>query len=239
MTSYDAKIEITLKRIRNVIADELEVRDTVLVLPNVIGELVGGLSHSRTDVTSNILEWSINCYVATKVLGVVPELLKLHSFLVKHQLSKADKFDFEHCDRYGMAFADGDVFKSMAFQTQSYTYMVLLIAKPLFEAEGIAPTPQWAVHIRQCTPSRYSQDCARPELKSLAFLASEEDVGIETTSQASPYFRYKDGRDQGFVCSVEPSLIAATPDAKDSIIGYTNLKHIMHDLMAHASCLPD
>lgn len=144
-----------------------------------------------------------------------------------------------------MAFADEPTFKTMALQTQNLTYMVLLLRKPVYDFNDPAalPTHEWELHLRMCTPGRNSRDFARPALGYLDWLADAKAVGATEDcsyrgGDTHEYFRYKDARDRGFLCSVSMDLSRdARSGTKDSMVSFAMLEYVLQDLMAHVSCL--
>lgn len=188
-------------------------------------------------------KWMADAYTADIVGPLAPALLKLHRFLVNHEGTPDHPHDFEGGDRYGAAFADQN-WKSMAFQTQNYTYMLVLQPSPTFsksEEGELVSHSSWAVHIRLCTASHHSYDYARPSLNSLDFLQDYDAVYPEIGygKKSNEYFRYKDGRDRGYLCTVEPEMVGQRFRAKDSLWGpaHSYLNGVLYDLGCHCSLL--
>ena len=235
-----------LKAKLNAVLDEhLDDKDPSM-LSQVIGELLADRqSYDRCTVSSTTVPWLLDAYTAAIVGPLAPSLLKLHQFLVRSGASPDKPFDFEHCDRYGVAFADAE-WKSMALKTQNYTYMVVLAPATAFleDAEGnLTSEARWRIHLRICTASRYSYDCARTDFKALEFLRDFDAVYPETGygDSANEYFRYKDGRDRGYLCSVGPDIIGPGYRTENISWGaaYSYLEGILYDMGCHCSCLPN
>jgi hypothetical protein len=208
------------------------------MLSSVVGAILMQKSHDRHALSNNFVGWSVDAYVGAKLGPMAERYLNLHALLVK----AGGEFSFEHCDRYGMAFANDDDFKSMALQTQNYTYMVVLCRRMAFQKGTDASVETWAIHIRRCTAGKYSTDYKRDSLKSLAFLADREAVypDIGYGDNANDYFRYKDGRDRGYMVTVEPDFVfkgQPTYTAKDAIYGFGFLEQLTYDLASHCDCL--
>lgn len=235
-----------LKTQLNALLDEhLDDRDPAM-LAHVLGELLADRQdYDRHAVSSTTVPWLLDTYTATIVGPLGPQLLKLHQFLVRSGATPQKPFDFEHCDRYGVAFADAE-WKSMALQTQNYTYLVVLQPEVAFleNAEGTLTTEnRWRVHLRMCTPSRYSYDCKRTPFTDLAFLSDFDAVYPKTGygQSAHEYFRYKDGRDRGYLCSVGSDIVGPGYRTENISWGaaYSYLQGVLHDLGCHCSCLPE
>jgi len=235
-------VERAVSRIQAVLTEELGEGDPRFLAPHVLGDVFVAKSHDKRDLSNNWLEWTVDSYVMSKLENMSEPLARLHAHLVKAGSSGEKPYDFEHCDRYGVAFADEPTFKTMALQTQNMTYMVLLRQKKVFNfEEPTAPVQlRWEPHIRLCTSGRNSMDYARPALSSLQWLKSAQALGVtdEIGKECSEYFRYKDGRDRGYLCSVDQDLsVDARSRCKDSMRGYHTLQYVLYDMMCHVSCL--
>lgn len=205
-------------------------------LQHVIGQLLLDASYSTNDLSCNNVQWAIDSYVAAKVGPLWPRFLALHKKLAETK----KEFDFEHCDRYGKAFANEEKWRSMALQTQNYTYLVVLEQRRCWYEDK--PVEAWATHLRICTKGYRSRDFARPEFVNLPFLASHSKVYPEIGygNDAHDYFRYKDGRDQGYLCSVEPNMYSERGySTKDTLVNYGLLESVIFDLASHCDCLEE
>lgn len=214
-------------------------------LPAKLGAWLAQKAQQKYDPFSfgNDAGWLMDAFVAAIVGPLANDLLALHQFLVNTGATPESPYDFGHADRYGVAFSDA-AWKSMALQTQSYTYMVVLQPATTFkedDAGQIVADPAWTTHIRVCTAGPRSYDLACAPLASLTFLGDYEKVFPEIGygANADAYFRYKDGRDRGYLCSVESNWHEAGFSAKDVMWGpaFSYLKGILEDLGAHCSNL--
>lgn len=235
-------VERAARRIQEVLEEELGVGDPRFLVPHALGDVFAQKRYKAFELNNNVLQWSVDSYVASTLKGIGAPLARLHAHL-KHNTSPGQPYDFEYGDRYGMAFADEAAFKTMALQTQNVTYLVLL-RKSVYDFNDPAakPSHEWEPHLRMCTPSRNSRDFARPALSSLSWLADVKAMGATEDYSFSPdtneYFRYKDARDRGFLCSVSTDLSKdARSGAKDSMGSFAMLEYVLQDLMAHVSCL--
>lgn len=173
--------------------------DDASLVGTALGNVLARQQWNDPAVFSNMLPRVMDAYTAAIVGPLAPRLLAIHEHLVRVGSTPDQPYDFESCSRYGVAFAQGQ-WKSMALQCQNFTYLIVL--EPV-SFEGCASG--YAIHIRMCTASRYSYDFARPEFSELGFLGVQDKVcPFGTLPAASDYFKYKDGRDQGYLCSVKP-----------------------------------
>lgn len=222
--------------------------------PGILGERLGVALAELPDsygFDSMDLKELLNGFTATVLSKGLPRVLALHAKL--SEVAGLNKeYSFGYADRYAMVFADTPQFKSMAFQTQSLTYMVALRAKTAYPEfslfEGMPPTmfeklkfETFAMDLRLCTGSLNSLNYARPALDTLRPI-------LESVSamKASEYFRYRDGRDRGYLASMYPDTTGATLtgpvfETKDmnwnAAMSY--LRGVWSDLTAHASCLDE
>lgn len=230
----------------NEVLDEgtIEFNDPTLI-PSIMGMLMAKRkSYDHFTTKDNGIDWMMDAYTAQIVGPLANDLLRLHQFLVSVGATPETPHDFEHCDRYGAVFSDGD-WKSMALMTQNYTYMAVLQPAVSFDedADGqLQKHDKWAIHIRICTKDKYSHDYARPNFSSLAFLGDYDKVHPEIGygDKANEYFRYKDGRDQGYLCSVQPNMVGDGFRTENSLWGsaFSYLGSVLYDLGCHCSCLP-
>jgi len=219
-------------------------RDDPELMAVAIGRLMSKRkTGDRFTTDGSGFKWMADAYTADIVGPLAPDLLKLHQFLVCHGGTPEHPYDFDGADRYGAAFADED-WKSMALWTQNYTYMVVLQPSTTFsrsEAGELVSHSSWAVHIRLCTTSHYSYDYARPSPSSIDFLKDYDAVYPEIGygKKSNEYFRYKDGRDRGYLCTVEPEMVGQRFRAKDSLWGpaHSYLSGVLYDLGCHCSFL--
>lgn len=191
----------------------------------------------------------LNSFTATVLGKDVSRIAKLHQTL-SALLPLNQVYNFEHADRYAMVYADTPEFKSMAFQTQSLTYMVVLKAKTAYldfdlqdqnaaSENDLVKFETFSMDIRLCTQGPNSLDYARPALTSLQpILESSSSV------KASEYFRYRDGRDRGYLVSLRPDIGGAQPTGpvfETADMGwyaaFSFLKGIWFDLTSHARLL--
>lgn len=239
---YLLAVDETYAEVKSVVDRRIGAKDNDLLMHRVLGKLLVDMSHSPNDLRSNTLEWMVDQYVANKVGPMWPRHLALHQFLVKSGSTSSNPFDFEHCDRYGVAFADEEDWKSMALMTQNVTYMVVLQRYwRLDYDQQDKRIEDWITHIRVCTTGPHSLDFARPRFTELEFLRDHAKVYPEIGygKQACDYFRYKDGRDRGYLCTVEPDLLRPVYETKDAIRGYGHLCYILIDMASHVDCLDE
>lgn len=242
----DVSIPDVVAKLNAILDTELSGQDNPTLFAKVVAQLM--LSRKKYDqhtTRSNDFEWLTDAYVAGVVGPLGPQLLKLHQFLVNQGATPDNPYDFEHCDRYGAVFSN-NTWKSMAFQTQSTTYMVVLQPAKVFiaDAQGnYEARDDWAIHIRACTHDESTWDLARPEFKKLGFLAQHARVYPEIGygPQAHEYFRYKDGRDRGYLCSVTPSFDGQGYQSENTLWGpaFTHLGYVLQDLAFHYQGLPE
>lgn len=185
-----------------------------------------------------------NAYVATTLSSKFEKYVALHAKLVE-VAGVGVKYDFEHCDRYAQVYLDTPELKTMAFQTQGFTYMVVLRAKTAYLKRGSEDAPQlegvptWSMDVRGAAPSSNSYDLSRPPLAGLTMLESREAL------KASDYFKYRDGRDRGYCGTVRPALISEGDSVAYETEGMSwgaamsNLAVILQDLNAHASMVKE
>lgn len=229
--------------IREALAQHADDKD-----PAMVAEVLGRILATRHPydpyaLSSTEVPWMLDAYVAAVVGPLAKRLLAVHQHLVASGATAEAPYDFEHCDRYGVAFADAK-WKSMALRTQNYTYMVVLEPRSSFSELPDGQLTQiegYAIHIRMCTAGRYSCDFSRPSFGSVAFLGDKASVCPEDDrSSACDYFRYKDGRDRGYLCSVEPAIVGEGYRCENISWGsaYGYLRGVLQDLASHYDCLP-
>lgn len=229
-----SKLEETLAEVRT---------DDQWVIPSVLGMLMNRRKSYDQFTTDNLaMDELVDSYTAATVGPLANNLLRLHQYLVSSGATAGAPLDFGHADRYGAAFSNAE-WKSMALKTQNYTYMVVLQPATTFSVNLDDPVIEsWAVHIRICTLGRYSYDCCRVDFQSLEFLSEYDAVYPEIGygKNTNPYFSYKDGRDQGYLCSVVPELIGGQYSTEDTLGGASSLYlgGVLYDLGCHCSCLP-
>jgi hypothetical protein len=231
-----------LAELRAVVEKAKAVKHTTL-LPKLLGQIFIDESYNANDLSQNDINWSIDHYVAHKVGPMWDRLMALHQFLVSQTKGKnGKKFDFNHCDRFGMAFADEVLWKSMAFQTQSLTYIVVLEDSWAgSDKYQDGPIKNGKIHIRYCTTPGYdSHNYARTPFKELEFLADKASVAGKYVETNVDYFRYKDGRDRGYLCTVVADFMDPTQfSAENTIRSFSMLEGIIYDLASHIDCLPE
>lgn len=208
----------------------------------IIADLLVRTSHSPNDLNSTALEWAVDQYVAAKVGPMYPRLLKLHQHLVASGATPEKPYSFEGCDRYGVAFLNSQI-QSFAIQTQSQTYMVVL-GNPKFECQS------GDIHIRRCTPLGFSnmRGRVRSEFSELAEILNDYAYlkSAYVAGREDGYFQYKDGRDRGYLCSVEARMDYDADDvyvpifkARDCLMDFLELQHVIFDLACNCDSLED
>lgn len=240
-----ARRKALLAKLNAVLDEELREADDQLLMPAVLGQLLAQRkAYDQFTTDGNDVPWMVDAYTAAIVGPLAENLLRLHQFLVATGATPEAPHDFEHTDRYGVAFSDAE-WKSMALMTQNYTYMVVLQPSTAFDVDGdgnFQSRKTWTIHLRMCTKGRHSYDCARTDFPSLSFLNEHEAVYQEVGygDKANDYFRYKDGRDRGYLCSVEPESFGPGFSTENSLWGpaFGYLKGVLYDLGCHCSCLP-
>lgn len=243
--STNAPGNTLVSKLNALIDAELNPEQVSMELPAVLGQLLASRkTYDLFTTRSNMFKWMADAYTATIVGPLAKDLLRLHQYLVAQGATASAPHDFEHSDRYGAVFMDAE-WKSMALMTQSYTYMVVLQPTPIFIEEGqgsLKVQDGWTIHIRMCTTGPNSQDYARPEFSSLSFLADFDRVYPEVGygQNAHSYFKYKDGRDQGYLCSVVPDMSGQGYTTQDSLWGsaFTYLGGVLFDLGCHCAEIP-
>lgn len=241
----EAHRQALLGKLNAVLDEELREADDPMLMPAVLGQLLAQRkAYDRFTTDGNHVPWMMDVYTAAIVGPLAESLLRLHQFLVQSGGTPEAPYDFEHADRYGVAFSDAE-WKSMALMTQNYTYMVVLQPATAFavDADGqLQSGKAWAIHIRMCTKGHYSYDHVRTDFTSLSFLNEYESVYPEMGygKMANNYFRYKDGRDQGYLCSVKPEIFGPGFTTEHSLWGpaFSYLGGVLYDLGCHCSCLP-
>lgn len=154
-------------------------------------------------VFSAVLPYAMDAYSAELVGPLVPRFLAVHRHLVLAGASLENPYDFRQCGRYGVAFEDGR-FKSMALQSPGFTYFVVLELEGNTNGPG-NPSLGYTVHIRIATTQPNSYDVAQPTFEELFFLSDLDGECPSDVSNGTPgYFRYKDSRDRGYVCTARP-----------------------------------
>lgn len=215
---------------------------------SVIGALLDSRSHDSKSLSNNYVEWGVGDYVGRKLGPQAERYLALHQFLTRTGATADSPFDFQHCDRYGVAFADAEDFKTMALQTQNYTYMVVLCRRSVFHDVGGPYNERgwaWAIHIRVCTASTNDTGWKRAPFTELEWLADRAkvspDIGYGTSTQ--DYLRYKDGRDRGYCASIEPDMVVKggrqTYRVESALARYGFLDGLTYDLASHCDCIDE
>lgn len=204
------------EKILALIAQEKEGSKDAFLEDRALADVITALSKRYDDkaVGSPLLEAVADRYIGAQLGPQWPGLLRLHAFMKASGATAEAPHDFEHADRYGVALADEGDFKTMALQTQSLTYLVALERRDIFIEKGTSyeQVEAWKTHLRVCTDSRHSQNFCRAPLAGLVWMNDKADW------EASDYFRYKGGRDRGFLCSIEPDWFEAGKYAsKDSV----------------------
>lgn len=241
-SSLGLRCDTIVQKLDELLIQELGAEDKDMLFARVIGTLMAKRKkYDRFTTENNDFKWMTDAYVAQIVGPLGEEFLKLHQFLVSVNATADNPHDFEHCDRYGAYFAN-DGWKSMALMTQNYTYMVVLQPYKVFfnDASGeLQMRDSWAIHIRMCTSNQDSYNYSRLAFSALSFLGKFEKVYPEIGygDKADPYFRYKDGRDRGFLCSVTPEMDGSGYRAVDSNWGpaLSYLGGVLYDLGCHCS----
>lgn len=218
-------------------------KDDVTILGTTLGTALANLPNSYGLQTMDLHEL-LSAYVATIVGKRIPGILKLHAKLV--ELAGVESvYNFGYADRYAMVYADTPTFKTMAFQTQNYTYLVALRSDVVYcrTGEDYVRVPTWRLHLRLCTAGPRSLDYARPALDSPALL---DMLKTPEALSASEYFRYKDGRDRGYLCSLRPDPLDQVSsevvfETKDMhwYAALSYLTGVMGDLESHVSMVDE
>lgn len=240
MSIPDTPTSTLAEKILALIAQEKEGSKDAFLEERALADVITALSkrYDEKAVCSPLLEAVANRYIGAQLGPQWPDLLRLHAFMKISGATAESPHDFEHADRYGVAFSDEGDFKTMALQTQSLTYLVALERRDVFIEKGTSyeQVESWKTHLRICTDGRHSQNFCRAPFTGLTWMHDKADWEV------SDYFRYKDGRDRGFLCSIEPDWFEAGKYAsKDSLrfgAAYSYLTGISYDLMSHVSCLP-
>jgi len=238
----EIKFQEVMMRIDAALSDIVGENDKHFLTQRIVGKILLDTSYSKNDLGCNNVGWSLDEYVAAKIGPLWPRMMRLHQHLVQSGATPNKPFNFEHCDRYGVSFADEEKWKSMALMTQNYTYVVVLQRYNSYDLTTGDVIENWAMHFRICTKSQYSRDWTRESFKKLEFLSSFESVYPEIGygDKAHNYFRYKDGRDQGYLCSVEPSIHDPYKySTKDVLVNYGLLASVIYDLASHCDCLDE
>ena len=240
MTIPNAPASTLAEKILSLIAQEKEGSKDAFLEERALGDVITALSkrYDKEAVSSPLLEAVTDRYIGAQLGPQWHGLLRLHAFMKASDATVEAPHNFEHADRYGVAFADEGDFKTMAFQTQSLTYLVALERRDVFIEKDASyeQVEAWKTHLRICTDSRYSNNFCLAPFSGLTWMNDKADW------EANDYFRYKDGRDRGFLCSIEPDWFEAGKyTSKDSLrfgAAYSYLTGISYDLMSHVSCLP-
>lgn len=219
-------------------------KSNVTIVGDTLGTALASLPHAAAvGLDSMDMHELMNAFTAATVGKQIPNLVALHAKLVE-LVGVGVQYSFGYADRYAMVYADTPEFKSMAFQTQNLTYMVALKSATAYcwsdNPEACVSMPTWRLEMRLCTARPHSWDHARPALDSLQLLKSPQAM------KDSEYFRYKDGRDRGYLCSLRPVLFNRESsevvfETKDMHWGsaMSHLTGIFYDLSAHASTLDE
>lgn len=217
-------------------------KDDVTLLGKALGTALANLPNAH-GLESLTLHELLNAYVATTVGKLIPGIVKLHAKLV--ELAGVErKYDFGYADRYARVYADTPSLKTMAFQTQNYTYLVVLTPTAVYcgPDDGVRVST-WRLHLRLCTAGSRSLDYARPALDSPALL---DMLKTPEALKESEYFRYKDGRDRGYLCSLRPDPLDQPSsevvfETKDMhwYAALSYLTGVVRDLDSHASMVDE
>lgn len=233
------KVKLAITEALKAILARLDEKDDEFLYSDVLAGLMLHKDYTNTPTFgNNTIEWALDRYTAVRIGNLSDGLLKLHESLVKADATAKNPFDYENVDRYGAYFANTDEFKSMAFKTQSYTYMVVLVKQnwyPDIDSGNIKQESAWNVHIRYATKGRYSMDYALVDFNKLGFL--NDPVISDMYKNDCAYFRCHDGRDQGYLCSVTHELMSDEWKTSDTMINFKMLSGIHYDVGCHISML--
>lgn len=230
------KIEIAIGDALNIISKHLGAKDPEMLFDRVLAGLMKSKDYDdRATLGNNSIDWALSHYVAQRIGEASNDIERLHQFLVSKKASATEPYDFENIDRYGASFANEDDFKSMALMTQNYTYMVVLRRNTAYINNEMVPG--WDVHIRRCTPGRYSHDYSRAEFFSLNAILSNNIIANKYDNNCD-YFRYHDGRDRGYLCSVTRDIIGGGWKCEDVVASFKEFQGVFYDMMCHVSMLP-
>jgi hypothetical protein len=234
-------VEITANTVISVLEKNLAAPDDQFKYEEVLAKLMLHKDYRDVGSFGNLhMESAIDHYTAKRVGDMSEGLVALHGFLVKHGATAKSPYDFGHADRYGVAFANEEDFKTMAFQTQNYTYMIVLVKAHWYSGEKFESNDCWTVHLRYATTGKYTPQFARPEFGKLKFLNDRVKSGAKKYDDgASSYFRYHDFRDQGYICSVTHELCGPNWDTEGTIHGYSMLKSVFFDVSCHISMIDE
>lgn len=213
--------------------DELGEKAPACFHAEVLGAVLTGLQ--KGDSLDNVvLKWSADHFIAHQLGPRLPDLWRLFDVVLAAQQSSVNAVaDMNHADRYARVFLMSDLARTMAIQTQNYTYVVALVREQsLDEAASTAAgrivwTDGYTLHLRLCTSSHGSRDGYRASLT-----AGDLDYLMNIASLKNhPSFRYGDLRDQGYLVTVAADLLQPWV-AKDGLTNYATLVHVHHDLMS-------
>lgn len=228
------------QRILGLLNEELGPNAPQCFHAEVLGEVLKGLQGGN-HLRSIALEWSADHLVAGVFARDFPRLWKMFELAHRKQREEESGIaDLNHADRFGRVYLMGESQRTMAIQTQSYTYMVVMKRTSILDdhasetAGKVIWTDGFSLHLRMCTASRNSMDPYRAHLSTgeLDFLADPSAI------KAHPAFQYDDLRDRGYLVSViEGPLNPAT--AKDVMVNYFRLFHVHHDLMSWVDTLEE
>lgn len=242
MFQFDrAKLDTITAKVRELTA-ELFPKDASGMNEFVMHAVIANLIRSEND-----MKWMHDHYYAPKWAAVVPEMVRLYGELVKHGHDASNEYEISSCDRYA-SFIPKDDAKVLYFRNQNMSYLV--VVKPgstLIEDEsvkdGYRRDVSYKMHVRVLTNGdRWSDD--RPvQNHSAEDLDPDILAGCASDrfdNKASKYFRYQDGRDQGYIITLNPSLLSKKEvfyTVEDSQYAHKCHRAILDELEAYASMM--
>lgn len=223
----EQRIQAAKAEMLSVLEKHLGKNNPDFLFEKALGELLTEFNYKNDGILeSNSLGWTLDHYVARSVGPHVERIVQLADYLIEKCATPKRPFDFEHADRYAAVLSHDKMQKLLAFQTQSLSYLVRLTATREFSGDEVQPA--WDLDLRFCTANKWSLDFKRPEFTEL------------TPKKLEEYFRYQDGRDQGYLLSLKKDHWSSGYEAKDMdsrSIGF--LSHILQVLHCHSQMVEE
>lgn len=219
-------VEPTAKEILDLIESKFGSGDPEFMFDKVMGAVLKSAFCNRNDLSQNRIDWSVNNAVAAQVGPQVERMLKLHAWMIRRGYGyMKGEWDLGYADRHAVAVADERDFKSFAAQTQNYTYMVALVRRDRYL--GDSKVEAWEMHLRVATTSRYSREYMRAHLDPIAM----DWFASRAKTFESPYFRYKDCRDQGYLLSLKPAIFGEEGwTCEHAMLDWHLLQNVIYDI---------
>lgn len=220
------QVEPVASEILALIESKFGAGDPEFMFDKVMGAVLKKAAfHNRNDLSQNRIDWSVSHAVAAQVGPQIERMLKLHTWMMKKGYADGNEWDLGYADRYAVAVANEPDFKSFAVQTQNYTYMAALVRRDRYKDDS--KEEAWELHLRVATTSRYSREFMRAHLDPIAmgwFVSKAKTF-------ESPYFRYKDCRDQGYLLSLKPDIFGEEGwTCERALLDWHMLQHVIHDI---------